>query len=96
MNPIGQAFPVINMHLVATSIRTCPAEGKFLFENFVIGAFTQSLSEGGGGVVYPYPAIDTFDAAVTARVVSAYRKFMYAEKFVSGCRKPGAELEFVT
>ena len=69
---------------------TCPAERKFLFENFVVGGFAQSLSDGGGGVIYPYPVPDTFDAAVTARVVDAYRKFMYTDKFVNGCRKLGA------
>ena len=34
----------------------CPVEGRFLFEEFVIGAFAQSLSGCGGCVVYPYPA----------------------------------------
>ena len=34
----------------------CPAERKFLFKDFVIGAFAQSLSGCGGCVVYPYPA----------------------------------------
>ena len=66
---------------------SCLAEREFLFENLVIGAFARSLSDGGSGVVYPYPGIDTFDAAVTARVVGAYREFVYIDKFVSGCRK---------
>ena len=34
----------------------CPVERKILFEDFVIGAFAQSLSSCGGSVVYPYPA----------------------------------------
>ena len=62
----------------------------------MISAFARSLSDGSSGVVYPYPAIDAFDAAVTARVVGAYREFVYIDKFVSGCRKLGAELESVT
>ena len=35
---------------------TCPVKREFLFKNFAIDAFAQSLSYGGGGVVYPYPA----------------------------------------
>ena len=75
---------------------TCLAERTFLVENFVIGAFARSLSDGGSVVVYPYPAIHAFDAAVTARVVGAYREFVYIDIFVSGCRKLGVELESVT
>ena len=56
-------------------------------KNFIVGAFARSLSDGGSGVVYLYPAIDTFDAAGTARVVGAYREFVYIDKFISGCRK---------
>ena len=40
--------------------------------------------------------MDTFDATVTPRVVGTYREFMYIDKFVSGCRKLGTELESVT
>ena len=39
--------------------------------------------------------IDTFYAAVNARVVITCREFVYAEEFVSGCRKLGTELEFI-
>ena len=60
-----------------------------------MGVFAQSLSDGGSGVVQPYPAIDTFDATVTPRVVGAYREFVYVEKCISGCRKLGADLESV-
>ena len=48
----------------------------FFFDNIVISAFPKSLSDGGGGVVFSYPAVDTFDAAFTARVVGAYRAFV--------------------
>ena len=48
----------------------------FFFDNIVISAFPKSLSDGGGGIVFPYPAIDPFDAAFTARVVGAYREFV--------------------
>ena len=42
----------------------CPVERKFLLENFVIGAFAQSLSGCGGCVVDPYPASsDVFGSA---------------------------------
>ena len=33
-----------------------PVDRKCLFENFVIGAFAQSLTGCGGCVIYPYPA----------------------------------------
>ena len=36
--------------------RGCPVERKCLFEDFVVGAFAQSLSGCGGCFVYPYPA----------------------------------------
>ena len=42
----------------------CPVERKFLFENFVIGAFAKSLSGCGGCVVDPYPvSSDVFGSA---------------------------------
>ena len=34
----------------------CSGEGTFIFKNFVVDAFAQSLSYGSSGVVYPYPA----------------------------------------
>ena len=34
-----------------------PVERKSLFKDFLVGAFAQSLSDSGGCVVYPYPAI---------------------------------------
>ena len=33
-----------------------PVKREFIFENFAIDAFAHSLSYGGSGVVYPYPA----------------------------------------
>ena len=33
----------------------CPIEREYIFKNFVIGVFAQSLSYGCGGVLYPYP-----------------------------------------
>ena len=35
---------------------TCQVERKLLFESFLTGAFSQSLSDGSSGVVYPNPA----------------------------------------
>ena len=56
---------------------TCPVERKFLFEDFVIGAFAQSLLDCGGYVVYPHPATGyVFEAAEKrireCRVASVY------------------------
>ena len=45
----------------------CPVERKFLLENVVIGAFAQSLSDGDGGVVYPYSATDHGSEATEKR-----------------------------
>ena len=42
-----------------------------------------------------HDVVDTFDAAVTARVVDAFRELVYTEEFVNGCRKLGVELESV-
>ena len=41
---------------------------EFLFENFVIDAFAHSLSYGGSGVVYPYPAANHVFGASKERV----------------------------
>ena len=44
--------------------RACLVERKCFLEDFVIGAFAQSLSGCGGCVVYPYPASsDVFGSA---------------------------------
>ena len=45
-----------------------PVERKFLFENFAIGAFAQSLSGCGGCVVYPYPASSNVFGSAQERV----------------------------
>ena len=46
----------------------CPVERKFRLEDFVIGAFTQSLSCCGGCVVYPYPVTGCVFGAAEKRV----------------------------
>ena len=45
-----------------------PVKRDFLCKNFVIDAFAQSLSYGGGGVVYPYPAAGHVFGASKKRV----------------------------
>ena len=45
-----------------------PVEKEFLFEDFVIGAFAQSLSDYGGCVIDPYPATDYVFGAADKRV----------------------------
>jgi hypothetical protein len=35
---------------------SCPVEREFLFENLIVGAFAQALSNGGGCVINPHPA----------------------------------------
>ena len=46
----------------------CPVERKFLFEDFANGAFAQSLSDGSGCVVYPYPASSNVFRSAQERV----------------------------
>ena len=46
----------------------CPVEREFTFKNFVIDAFAQSSSYGGGGVVYSYPAAGHVFGAANKRV----------------------------
>ena len=46
----------------------CPVERRFLFDNFVIGAFAQSLSGCGDYVVYPYPASSNVRGSAQERV----------------------------
>ena len=45
-----------------------PVERMFLSKDFVIGAFAQSLSNGCGGVVDPYPATGMVVVAAEKRV----------------------------
>ena len=45
-----------------------PVKREFLFKNFVIDAFAQSLSYGGGGAVYSYPAASHVFGASKERV----------------------------
>ena len=56
-------------------------ERKFLFEDFVIGAFAQSLSGCGGCVVYSYPAIGYVFGSVEKRV----RECRIAPVYASNC-----------
>ena len=46
----------------------CPVERKFLFEDFVIGAFAQSLSRCDGCVLHPYPASSNVFGSAQERV----------------------------
>ena len=46
----------------------CPVERTFLFEEFVIGAFAQSLSSCGDCVVYSYPASSNVFGSAQERV----------------------------
>ena len=45
-----------------------PVKREFLFKNFVIDAFAQSFSYGGGSVLYPYPAAGNVFGAAKKRV----------------------------
>ena len=45
-----------------------PVEREFLFKNFVIEAFAYSLSYGGSGAIYPYPAASHIFGASKERV----------------------------
>ena len=56
-------------------------EKRFLFEDFVVGAFAQSLSGCGGCIVYSYPAIGYVFGSVEKHV----REFRIAPVYASNC-----------
>ena len=55
MNPIGQAFPVINMHLVVTSITsiTVLPVGSYDMRNLFAGLLTRWMDDLQNGTFFP-------------------------------------------
>ena len=63
------------------SKEACPVERRFLFKDFVTGAFAQSLSGCGGCVVYPYSATGYVFGVAEKRV----RECRVAPVYASNC-----------
>ena len=60
----------------------CPVERKFLFDDFVTGAFAQSLLGCGGCAVYPYPAASYVFGSAEERV----REGRVSPVYASNCK----------